>query len=79
MLEVTLSCSLFNILLSIRQQAIVKLVEKSGLEKKGMCRRSNTGFGIWDLPQKGSTMGKFGTLGLNWDFFGTIFIPFWDF
>ena len=36
MLEVALSWSLFNILLSIRQQAIVKLVEKSGLEKKGM-------------------------------------------
>ena len=43
------------------------------------CRRYNTGFGIWDLPQKSSTKAKFGTLGLNWDFFGTIFIPFWDF
>ena len=42
-------------------------------------RRSNTGFGIWDLPQKSSTKAKFGTLGLNWDFFGTIFIHFWDF
>ena len=42
-------------------------------------RRSNTVFGIWDLPQKSSTKAKFGTLGLNWDFFGTIFIPFWDF
>ena len=41
-------------------------------------RRSNTGFGIWDLPQKSSTKAKFGTLGLNWDFFGTIFISFWD-
>ena len=42
-------------------------------------RPSNTGFGVWDLPQKSSTRAKFGTLGLNWDFFGTIFIPFWDF
>ena len=42
-------------------------------------RRYNTGFGIWDLPLKSSTKAKFGTLGLNWDFFGTIFIPFWDF
>ena len=43
------------------------------------CRPSNTGFGIWDLPQESSIKAKFGTLGLNWDFFGTIFIPFWDF
>ena len=43
------------------------------------CRRYNTGFGIWDLPQKSPTKAKFGTLGLNWDFFGTIFIPLWDF
>ena len=42
-------------------------------------RRSNTGFGIWDLPPKSSTKAKFGTLGLNWDFFRTILIPFWDF
>ena len=42
-------------------------------------RPSNTGFGIWDLPQESSIKAKFGTLGLNWDFFGTIFIPFWDF
>ena len=33
------------------------------------CRPSNTGFGIWDLPRKSSTKAKFGTLGLNWDFF----------
>ena len=49
------------------------------MKRKITSRRSNTGFGIWDLPQKSSTKAKFGTLGLNWDFFGTIFIPFWDF
>ena len=42
-------------------------------------RRSKTGFGIWDLPRKSFTRAKFGPFGLNWDFFGTIFAPFWDF
>ena len=42
-------------------------------------RRYNTGFGIWDLPQKSSTKAKFGTLGINWDFFGTILYPFGTF
>ena len=37
-------------------------------------RRSKTGFGICDLPQKSTTKAKFRTLGLNWDFLG----PFWD-
>ena len=49
------------------------------LSPPGIYRHYNTGFGIWDLPLKCSTRAKFGTLGLNWDFFGTIFIPFWDF
>ena len=39
-------------------------------------RRSNTGFGIWDLPQESSTKEKiwdFGTkLGLFWDHFHTL-------
>ena len=35
-------------------------------------------FGIWDLPQKVTTKAKFGPLGQNWDFFGTIFGPFRD-
>ena len=55
------------------------LADKMANEVAAMDRPSNTGFGIWDLPQKSSTKAKFGTLGLNWDFFGTIFIPFWDF
>ena len=45
----------------------------------GISRRSKTGFGIWDLPQKSTTKAKFRPLGLNRDFFGTIFGPFWDF
>ena len=45
----------------------------------GIFRRSKTGFGIWDLPRKSFTRAKFGPFGLNWDFFGTIFGPFWDF
>ena len=35
-------------------------------------RRSKTGFGIWDLPQKSSTKAKFRPLGLNTDFLGQI-------
>ena len=35
-------------------------------------RPSNTGFGVWDLPQISSTRAKFGTLGLNWDHFYTL-------
>ena len=50
-----------------------------GNDESFLGRRTNIGFGIWDLPQKSSTKAKFGTLGLNWDLFGTIFIPFWDF
>ena len=42
-------------------------------------RRSKTGFGILDLPQKSTTKAKFRPLGLNRDFFGTIFGPLWDF
>ena len=34
------------------------------MKRKITSRRSNTGFGIWDLPQKSST-AKFGTLGLK--------------
>ena len=37
-------------------------------------RRSNTGFGIRDLPQKSTTKAKFRPLGLNRDFLG----PFLD-
>ena len=43
------------------------------------CRRSDIRFGIWDLPRKVTTKAKFGPLGQNWDFFGTIFGPFRDF
>ena len=50
-----------------------------GTQVRDISRRFNTGFGIWDLPQKSSTKATFGTLGLNWDFFGTIFIHFWNF
>ena len=40
---------------------------------KHRSRRFNTGFGIWDLPQKSSTKAKFGTkLGLIWDHFYTL-------
>ena len=42
-------------------------------------RRSDTGFGIWDLARKLDTMAKFGPFGQNLDFFGTILGPFWDF
>ena len=42
-------------------------------------RRSDTGFGIWDLARKlAKTMAKFGSFGQNLDFFGTILGPFWD-
>ena len=54
-------------------------LSRTDKRQKDLNRPSNTGFGIWDLPQKSSTKAKFGTLGLNWDFFGTIFIPFCDF
>ena len=42
-------------------------------------RRSDTGFGIWDLARKLATMAKFGPFGQNRDCFGTILGPFWDF
>ena len=55
--------------------------EKVRIQQKGSVYRHYTGPIIQDL--------EFGTflkktpqrqnLGLNWDFFGTIFIPFWDF
>ena len=50
--------------------------------KKCVCtlsRRSDTGFGIWDLARKLATKAKFGAFGQNRDFFGTILGPFWDF
>ena len=40
---------------------------------------TNTGFGIRDLLQKSTIKAKFRPLGLNRDFFGTIFGPFRDF
>ena len=51
---------------------------KLPLWKMWLFRRSKTGFGIWDLPRKSFTRAKFGPFGLNWDFFGTIFGPFWS-
>ena len=42
-------------------------------------RRSDTGFGIWDLARKLATKAKFGPFGQNRDFFGTILGPFRDF
>ena len=39
-------------------------------------RRSDTGFGIWDLARKLATKAKFGTFGQNRDFFGTILGPY---
>ena len=42
-------------------------------------RRSDTGFGIWDLARKLATKAKFGTFGQNRDFFGTILGPYQDF
>ena len=44
-----------------------------------MCRRYDIRFGIRDLPRKVTTKAKFGPLGQNLDFFGTIFGPFRDF
>ena len=38
-------------------------------------RRSDTGFGIWDLARKLATKAKFGAFGQNRDFFGTILGP----
>ena len=46
---------------------------------RGAGRRSDIRFGIWDLPRKVTTKAKFGPLGQNWDFFGTIFGTFWGF
>ena len=45
----------------------------------GLSSGTDTGFGIQDLLQRSTIKAKFRPLGLNWDFFGTIFGPFWDF
>ena len=75
-----ISCISGAILHKICTSRYKKIIKTSMIKANSWhkCRRSNTGFGIWDLPQKSSTKAKFGTLGLNWDFFGTIFISFWD-
>ena len=42
------------------------------LSKVILSRRSDTGFGIWDLARKLATKARFGAFGQNRNFFGTI-------
>ena len=65
----------FEILLSFGDSVHIQ----SSILPFGKRKGTDTGFGIWDLPQKITIKAKIGPLGQNLDFFGTIFGPFRDF